>query len=118
MREVAILITGARFRSGYEIYAHAIVAKLGGASEERIATIAAGQRPSDLTAQEAVAFDVASALVSGGVLPEPTYQRAVSLSGENGTAELIHLVGLYCMVSICLNGFDVPVPESREEHLN
>jgi 4-carboxymuconolactone decarboxylase len=26
-------------------------------------------------------------------------------------AEFINLVGLYCMVSITLNGFDVPVPE-------
>jgi 4-carboxymuconolactone decarboxylase len=113
VREVAILTTGARFRSGYEIYAHAIVANLSGASEERIATLAAGQRPADLTPEEAVSFDVASALVSGGVLPEPTYERALRLLGAGGTAELIHLVGLYCMVSVCLNGFDVPVPRSE-----
>jgi hypothetical protein len=31
--------------------------------------------------------------------------------GVNGAAELIYLVGLYCLVSVTLNGFDVPVPE-------
>jgi 4-carboxymuconolactone decarboxylase len=111
VREIAILVVGAKFRSGYEIYAHANVAELTGFSEDRIATISAGQRPADLTREEAVAFDVASALVSGGVLPEPTYRQAVRLFGDDGTAELIHLIGFYCLISVCLNGFDVPVPE-------
>src|SRR5271155_793206 len=65
------------------------------------------KRPSDLTREEAVAYDVASALVSGGVLPEVTYRQSIAAFGEEGTAEFINLVGLYCMVSVTLNGFDV-----------
>jgi hypothetical protein len=64
----------------------------------------------DLTREEAVAHDLASALVSGRILPELTYQQAVDLFGEEGTAEFIYLVGLYCMVSVTLNGFDVAIP--------
>jgi 4-carboxymuconolactone decarboxylase len=111
IREVAILVTGARFRAAYEIYAHVLVAELRGLSDEKIATIVAGERPNDLTREEAIAYDVASALVAGGVLPALTYQQAVKAFGEDGTAEFIYLVGLYCMVSVTLNGFDVPVPE-------
>lgn len=111
VREVAILVTGAKFKSAYEIYAHVLVAELRGIADEKIATIVAGQRPGDLTREEAVAYDMASALVSGGVLPQLTYQQAVTLFGERGAAELISLVGLYCMVSVTLNGYDVPVPE-------
>jgi 4-carboxymuconolactone decarboxylase len=111
VREVAILVTGAHFRSAYEIYAHVLVAELRGIADDKIATILAGQRPADLTREEAVAYDVASALVSGGVLPALTYKQAVDLFGEEGTAEFIYLVGLYCMVSVTLNGFDVPIPE-------
>ena len=110
VREIAILVTGAHFHSAYEIYAHVLVAELRGIDDDKIATIIAGQRPGDLTRQEAVAYDLASALVSGGVLPELTYRQAVDLFGEEGTAEFIYLVGLYCMVSVTLNGFDVPVP--------
>jgi hypothetical protein len=44
-------------------------------------------------------------------LPELTYRRAVEAFGSSATAELIYLVGLYCLVSVTLNGFDVPVPE-------
>jgi len=112
VREVAILVTGAHFRSAYELYAHVIVAEHRGLSDEKLATIVAGQRPVDLTRQEAVAYDVASALVGGGVLPELTYRAAVEQFGQHGAAELSYLVGLYCLVSITLNTFDVPVPES------
>jgi 4-carboxymuconolactone decarboxylase len=111
VREVAILVTGARFHAGYELYAHVLVAELRGLSDDKIATIVAGQRPTDLTREEAVAYDVAAALVTGSVLPELTYKRAVQTFGEEAAAELIYLVGLYCMVSVTLNGFDVPVPE-------
>ena len=108
VREVA---TGAKFRAAYEIYAHVMLAEQRGISDEKIATIVAGQRPSDLAPEEAVAYDVASALVSHGALPELNYRQAVQAFGVNGAAELIYLVGLYCLVSVTLNGFDVPVPE-------
>ena len=111
VREVAILVTGSHFRSAYELYAHVIVAENRGLSDEKLATIVAGQRPIDLTRQEAVAFDFAFALVNGGVLPELTYRAAVQEFGEHGAAELSYLVGVYCMVSVTLNTFDVPVPE-------
>jgi len=111
IREVAILVTGAKFHAAYELYAHVLIAELRGLSDEKIATIIAGQRPSDLSREEAVAYDTAAALLSGGVLPDLIYRQAIAFFGEEGTAEFINLVGLYCMVSITLNGFDVPVPE-------
>jgi 4-carboxymuconolactone decarboxylase len=111
VREVAILVTGSHFRSGYELYAHVIVAEHRGLSDEKLATIVAGQRPTDLSRQEAVAYDFASAIVSGGVLPELIYRSAVEQFGKHGTAELSYLIGLYCLVSVTLNTFDVPVPD-------
>jgi 4-carboxymuconolactone decarboxylase len=112
VREVAILVTGAKFHSAYEIYAHVLVAERRGLPDDKLATIIAGQRPSDLSREEAIAYDIAAALVSGGVLPELSYRQAVEAFGQHGAAELIYLVGLYCLVSVTLNGFDVPVPEA------
>ncbi|MEJ0044992.1 MAG: 4-carboxymuconolactone decarboxylase [Rhodospirillales bacterium] len=111
VREIAILVTGSHFRSAYELYAHVNVAENRGLSDEKLATIVAGQRPADLTREESIAYDFASALVSGGVLPELTYRAAVQQFGQAGAAELSYLIGLYCLVSITLNTFDVPVPE-------
>jgi hypothetical protein len=113
VREVAILVTGAHFRSAYEIYAHVNLAERRGLADDKLATIIAGQRPSNLETDEGIAYDVAAALVDGHVLPELTYRRAVEAFGQDGAMELIYLVGLYCLVSVTLNGFDVPVPDSE-----
>jgi 4-carboxymuconolactone decarboxylase len=113
-RQIAILVTGAHFRAAYEIYAHVPMAEKDKNSDAKLATIAAGQRPADLTRHEAVAYDVSAALTAGGVLPEPTYRAAVAAFGVHGAAELCYLVGLYCLVSVTLNGFDVPIPEQYQ----
>jgi 4-carboxymuconolactone decarboxylase len=113
VREVAILCTGAVFHSAYELYAHVIAGERRGLSDDKLTTIVSGQRPSDLTHEEGVAYDVASSLLHHGTLPELSYRAAVQAFGEHGAAELIYLVGLYCLVSVTLNGFNVPVPESE-----
>jgi alkylhydroperoxidase family enzyme len=115
VREVAILVTGAHFRAAYEIYAHVIAAELRGLPDAKLATIVAGQRPAELTAEEGIAYDVAAALNRGGVLPELTYRTAVQAFGKDGAAELIFLVGLYALVSVTLNGFAVPIPEGEPD---
>jgi 4-carboxymuconolactone decarboxylase len=111
VRQIAILVTGAHFDAAYELYAHIAVAEQEGMSATRLATLVSGSRPSDLNAEEGVGYDVAYALVNGGVLPEPVYRLAVDTFGQHGANELIYLVGLYGLVSMTLNGFNVPVPE-------
>jgi hypothetical protein len=111
VRQIAILVTGAHFDSAYELYAHIAVAEKENMSDARLATLVSGSRPTDLTKEEGVGYDVAYALVNGGVLPEPVYRLAVNTFGQHGANELIYLVGLYCLVSMTLNGFNVPVPE-------
>jgi 4-carboxymuconolactone decarboxylase len=113
VRQIVILAVGARFKAAYEIYAHAAVARARREiSDARLATLAAGQRPSDLSEAEAAGYDVAVALLDGGPLPEPTYQHALALFGQSGVNEIIYLVGHYCFVSTTLNGFAIDVPGS------
>lgn len=112
--EVAILVTGAHFHSRYELYAHEKVAAKIGLSEAKIATITARQRPSDLTAEEAAAYDTAAVLSRGGQLPESTYKAAIKAFGKEGVAELVYLIGGYCLVSVMLNAYDISVPGSEE----
>ena len=45
-------------------------------------------------------------------IPRGSRDQQGARFGEEGTAELICLVGLYCMVAVTLNGFDVPVPDA------
>ena len=111
VRQIAILVVGARYNAAYEIYAHTAVAEHDGMAEERLATLMAGVKPNDFSKSESIAYDLAFTLSNGGTLPEPTYRLAVETFGQHGTNELIYLVGLYALVSTTLNGFNVPVPE-------
>src|SRR5271156_6799508 len=105
VRQIAILVVGARFDAAYEIYAHIAVAEHEGMKPERLATLVADIKPDDLSLQESIAYDVAYKLVRGGTLPEPLYALAVKSFGQHGANELIYLVGLYSLVSTTLNGF-------------
>lgn len=53
---------GVRFNAAYELYAHVATAAAEGMDPAKIATLAAGGRPLDLTPEEACAFDVATTL--------------------------------------------------------
>jgi hypothetical protein len=55
-RQIAILVTGAHFRAAYEIYAHVAIAEHDKLPDAKLATIVAGQRPPDLTRDEAIAL--------------------------------------------------------------
>jgi len=108
VKQVAILAVGARSKAAYEMYAHAAVGGRDGLSPSKIGAICAGQRHADLTPEEAVAFDVAMALMDGGVLPGPTYAEARETLGQPGLNELIQIVALYGFVSTILNAYNVP----------
>ncbi len=110
-KQVAILVVGARFKAAYELYAHAATASAEGMDPTKIATLAAGGRPLNLTPDEACAFDVASSLLDGGVLPGAVYRAARERLGQGALSELVLWVGTYAQVSITLNAFDVPSEE-------
>ena len=114
VREVAILTVGGAFGSRFELYAHEIMAAAFGLSANIIASLAAGGRPEGLNVQEAIAHDVAFALVKGHIVPSSTYNLAVKLLGQNGTGELIFLISGYCLIATILNGFDMPAPDINE----
>src|SRR5476651_1970548 len=57
VRQIVILVVGARFDAAYEIYAHIAVAEREGMTEERLATMMANLKPTDLSAEESIAFD-------------------------------------------------------------
>lgn len=113
VREIAILVVGAHYNASYELYAHVAVAKGLGMSSQRLSALCAGTRPNDLDVAEGAAFDAATALARGGVLPEPCYQRAVEILGQHGANELFYLIGLYCAVAVLLNAYNVLVPAQQ-----
>lgn len=111
VREVAILTVGGLYGAKFQLYAHEIMAEAFGLSPDIIASLAAGGHPYGLAAHEAIAHSIARCLVQGRIVPDSTYKHAVSLLGREGVAELYFLVAGYSLISVILNGFDMPAPE-------
>lgn len=107
VREVAILTVGATFGARFELYAHEIMAKHFGFSATAVASLASGIRPADLNQEEAIAYEIASVLAKGRIVPDAAYDLAKEILGQDGLAELIFLVAAYTLLATVLNGFDV-----------
>lgn len=116
--EVATLVVGSHWRAQFEWWAHERLAKQVGVSEAVIAAIKRGEQPDFSNDDEAGAYDVASELYRTQRLSEASYAKAVQRFGEPGVFELIALVGYYSLVSLLLNGFDVPLPAGETPPFN
>ncbi|KIW27163.1 uncharacterized protein PV07_06929 [Cladophialophora immunda] len=109
LRQVAILTVGAHYRAAYEVYAHSGLSRHYFA-EEQVGALARGEAPPDLSPDEMLVYRISKALVAGGPLPDDLYAQGVQVLGQSMLTELIFLVSLYALVSVNLNGFNVPVP--------
>ena len=110
VREVVILTVGAVWRCDYERYAHAAVAKGVGLPGVAIEALAAGDAPSELTADETTAWRFTRALVADRAVDTDLFEEARATFGETGIVDLVMLAGCYDIVSALLNAFKIPAP--------
>jgi 4-carboxymuconolactone decarboxylase len=109
-RQVVILTIGARFNVAYEMYAHARLASRAGLRPDQVATLCAGGRPSDLTEEDALAVDVATALIGPGPLPGPLYDTVVERLSQEALDAIVFVTVHYLALGTILNAYDVEVP--------
>jgi len=60
---------------------------------------------------------VAAALASDGQMGDELYQKAEGLFGKAGMVELVTIIGLYMMIAVFLNAFQVDVPDPNAKLL-
>lgn len=111
--EVAILVTVTSAKAQYGMYAHTELAKKFGVSDDKISTIMAGGKPTDLTEKELAAFDLATALCQTGAIAGSVYDKCVKVLGQEGFNALVFAVGMFKLVGTVLNAYNEPVPEYR-----
>jgi 4-carboxymuconolactone decarboxylase len=109
-RQVVILTIGARFNVAYELYAHARLGLRSGLRSDQVATLCAGGRPADLTEEEMLAADVATALTGAGPLPGPLYDAVVERLGQRALDAIVFAAVHYLALGALLNAYDVGVP--------
>ena len=115
LSELAILVTGAFWRSGFEWAVHAPIARREGISEAVVEAIRLGERPDFSDAAEEAVYDFASELHRDHRVSDNTYGKITDLFGQEGAVELTGILGYYTLISMTINAFAVPLPKGLEE---
>lgn len=110
LSEVAICTVGAHWRSEFEFFAHAPMAIEHGVSVAVVEALRAGVAPVFERDDERIVHAVATQLLNDRRVDEATFGAAEALLGEVGLVELSTLIGYYCLISMMLNLFEVPLP--------
>jgi len=92
----------------YAFAAHAPQGVKAGLAQATVDAIAARRTPPFEREDERVLFDTVTELAQTRALSQASYDRAFAMFGKEKLIELVTDAGLYTMISMMLNTFDVP----------
>jgi 4-carboxymuconolactone decarboxylase len=115
LSELAILLVGAYWRSGFEWHVHAPIAERAGLSPSIIESIKNGATPAFTAPDERALHGFVSELLQTKQVSDRAYARAVAQFGLPTVVELVGVLGYYTLISMTINAFRVPVPEGETE---
>lgn len=115
LSELAILVTGAFWQSGFEWAVHAPIAAKAGLAPDVIESIRQGRRPDGLSTTAAAVHDFATELHRHRAVSDETYSRAEAALGLQGVVDLVGILGYYTLISMTINAFHVPLPEGAPD---
>jgi 4-carboxymuconolactone decarboxylase len=110
LSELAILITGAHWKAGFEWFVHAPAGIAAGLDPAAVEAIRTGKMPSLAEPDEAALYEFTCELLESRRVSDTTYRRAVSELGNTGVVELIGILGYYTLISMTIVAFEVPLP--------
>lgn len=115
LSELAILITGATWKAGFEWFVHAPAGIAAGLDPAVVEAIRMHQKPAFARKDEGALYDFTDELLEKRRVSDATYQRAVAELGELGVVELVGILGYYALISMTIVAFKVPLPEGEPE---
>lgn len=111
LSELAIILTGKRWKAQFEFWAHARLAKEAGLAEDIVEAIRLGTPPSFRRAEERLIHDFVTEYFATSRVSQSLYDRAIAMLGETGVVDLVGTVGYYSLVCMTLNVFEIAPPE-------
>jgi 4-carboxymuconolactone decarboxylase len=111
LSELAILVTAATWRSDFEWYAHARLAREAGIGDSVIEAIRVGEEPELADDKARAVYAVSRELHRTRALSDETYATAEGMLGREALVDLVGILGYYTLVSMTLNTFRVPTPD-------
>lgn len=115
LSELAILVTGAFWRSGFEWAVHAPIALKSGLSPEVVEAIRTDGTPTFAREDEAAIYAFARELHRDRKVSDATFTHALALFGETGVVDLVGILGYYTLISMTINAFHVPLPDGAAD---
>lgn len=115
LSELAILVVGAHWRSGFEWHVHAPIAIKAGVPAAAVEAIRTGADPAFADVEARVVHAFARELVTRREVAEATYRQTVATLGLEATVDLVGVLGYYTLISMTINAFHVPVPGGAPE---
>ena len=115
LSELAILIVGAYWQSGFEWHVHAPIALQAGLDPGAIEAIRLGQDPALAAAADRAVHRFVSELLATRRVSPQTYATVAGLLGLAATVDLVGILGYYTLISMTINAFEVPIPEGAAE---
>jgi 4-carboxymuconolactone decarboxylase len=117
LKEIATMLT-ARFWGGqYVWYSHRQQALDAGLSPAFITAMAAGERPANMTAEEAAVYDFTTELLSTRQVSDANYKNMVDHFGERGVVETVGTMGHFHMLTMLFVVDKYPVPAGAPDEI-
>jgi len=108
--EFVMLVVSRAWTQHFEWFVHVPLGRKAGISEDTIAALADGRRPSGMSEDEELAYDFCEELLRNKGVSETTYRRAVMRFGENGVIDMLGVAGYFTTVSMIMNVAHSPPP--------
>ncbi len=115
LSELAILVTGAYWKAGFEWHVHAPIGLKAGLDPDALEKIRKGEGVTFSKPDEAAVYDFSHELLHQRRVTNETYVRARLQIGERGCVELVGILGYYALISMTIVAFEVPVPPGSVE---
>ena len=114
LSELAILVTARYWSSGFEWAHHAPIALDAGLPSDAVDAISHAKRHTFEDAVMQAVFDFAVELHLLKNVSDATYEKALTLLGQQACVDLVGICGYYTLISMTINVFDVPDGEGPD----
>lgn len=114
VQEVAICTVGAFYHSKFEFATHSALAIKAGVSASSLTLLRDGEDPG-FEGGELLSYRIARQMLTEHGISDETYGLGLERFTETGMIELVATVGYYCLISLTLNSFKVPLEPGVED---
>jgi 4-carboxymuconolactone decarboxylase len=112
--ELMILVAARQSTAQYAWYIHEPHALKFGIAPEIVQAIRERRTPEFTRDDERLVYDLTMDLNTTRTLSKKSYQRGMTMLGEQVMVELVSAIGFYAMVAMTLNAFDVSAPGDKQ----